>query len=351
MITEKFFKYLFLLIFFVSIFTAFLYLIAKTAIAAPTNAVFHPNPVIGLVDGKVVTFEDVRNKKANDLSLKLYQHLSVRLMEYALKKLSSKHPEIYLTPERKVTHEEIIAVYEQNELQQQGTLEQMRPQIKQFLERQIMSQHMLNQYSLALKKGWVISNLEAPSDFLINGNIKSAYLRGNKKASVVLLEYSDYQCPFCGRVQSTIQKLLEKYQDRVAFGYRHFPLSFHKEADEAAIAAECAREQKKFEDFHQLLYSRQKEHDKEDLKKYAREIKVKDPMKFDKCLDNEKYRGLVNQDMKDGSILGITGTPGFFVGHFNAKSGEIRGEVLSGAQPYDIFQKTLEKYLSKNWSK
>jgi protein-disulfide isomerase len=269
-------------------------------------------------------------------------------MEYALEKLAAKHQEIILTPERKVTLKEIITVYEQNDLQERGTLEQIRPQIKQFLEQQIRSQHMLNQYSLALKKGWVISNLEAPSDFLLKGNIKTGYLRGNKKASVILLEYSDYQCPFCRRVQSTIRKLLEKYQDRVAFGYRHFPLAFHKEADEAAIASECAREQGKFEEIHRILYSRQKAQDKEELKKYAREIKVKYPVKFDECLDNEKYRGLVDQDMKDGSNLGITGTPGFFVGLFNPKSGEIQGEVLSGAQPYDAFQQALEKYLSQN---
>ena len=329
------------------IFITYFNTIVQTSNAAPAGTLFHPNPVLGLVDGNPVTFEDVRNKKANDLSLQLYQHLTVRLMEYALKKLATKHQEIILTPERKVTLKDIIAFYEQNNLQERGTLEQIRPQIKQYLEQQIMSQHMLVQYSLALKKGWVISNLEAPSDFLMKGNVKTAYLRGNKKASVILLEYSDYQCPFCGRVQSTISKLLEKYKDRVAFGYRHFPLAFHKEADEAAIASECAREQDKFEEFHQLLYSHQKAQDNEKLKKYAREIKVKYPVKFDECLDNEKYRGLVNQDMKDGSILGITGTPGFFVGLFNPKSGEIQGEVLSGAQPYDAFRQALEKYLTQ----
>jgi len=100
MITEKLFKYLISLIL---IFTAFFTAIAQTSSAAPAGTVFHPNPVIGLVDGKPVTFEDVRNKKANDLSLQLYQHLSVRLMEYSLEKLAVKHKEIILTPEKKVT--------------------------------------------------------------------------------------------------------------------------------------------------------------------------------------------------------------------------------------------------------
>ncbi|MBC8257511.1 MAG: thioredoxin domain-containing protein [SAR324 cluster bacterium] len=323
--------------------TAFAQTAAKTS-----GTVYHPNPVLGLIDGQAVTFEDVRNKKVNDLSLQLYQQLSIRLMQYSLEILAAKHQEINLTPEKKVTLKEIIAVYEQNNLQERGTLEQLRPQIKQFLEQQIESQHYLNQYSLALQRGWVISNLEAPSDFLMKGNVKTAFLRGNKKASVILLEYSDYQCPFCGRVQETIRKLIENYKERVAFGYRHFPLAFHKEADEAAIASECAREQGKFEELHSLLYKRQKAQFTKNLKRYAREIQIKSPEKFDKCLDQEKYRGLVNQDMKDGAELGITGTPGFFVGLFNPKTGEIQGEVLSGAQPYSTFQQTLDKYLSRN---
>jgi len=205
----------------------------------------------------------------------------------------------------------------------------------------------LNQYSLALQKGWIVSHLEAPSDFLLTGNIKTAYMMGNKKASVILLEYSDFQCPFCGKVQETIIKLKDKYQDRVAFGYRHFPLAFHQEADEAAIAAECAREQDKFEELHKLLYENPRAQTLDDLKEYARDIKIKSPAKFDQCLDNERYRGLVNQDMKDGAELGITGTPGFFVGLFDSKSGEIQGEVLSGAQPYSTFKQTLDKYLSR----
>ena len=318
------------------------------AFAQTSDTVYHPNPVIGVVDGTPVTFEDVRNKKSNDLSLQLFQQLSIQLIEFSIEKLAAKHPEIKLTVDKKITIKEIIAFYEQNNLKERGTLDQLRPQIEKFLKQQVRSQHMLNQYSLALKKGWIVSHLEAPSDFLLKGNIKTAYMRGNKKASVVVLEYSDYQCPFCGRVQITLGKLIKNYQNRVAFGYRHFPLAFHQEADEAAIAAECAREQDKFEEIHMLLFKKPKAQTLDNLKKYAREIKIKSPAKFDKCLESEKYRGLVNQDLKDGAELGITGTPGFFVGLFDYKSGEIQGEVLSGAQPYSTFKQTIDKYLSRN---
>ena len=95
---------------------------------------------------------------------------------------------------------------------------------------------------------------------------------------------------------------------------------------------------------HLLLYTRQKAQTSSDLKNYAREIKVRSPEKFDKCLDSEKFRGLVEQDIKDGSKLGISGTPGFLIGAFNPKTGEIKGEVLSGAQPYSSFQQILDKY-------
>ncbi|HAF88978.1 MAG TPA: hypothetical protein DCG23_04295 [Deltaproteobacteria bacterium] len=318
------------------------------AFAQTSDTVYHPNPVIGVVDGTPVTFEDVRNKKTNDLSLQLFQQLSIQLIEFSIEKLAAKHPEIKLTVDKKITIKEIIAFYEQNNLKERGTLDQLRPQIEKFLKQQVRSQHMLNQYSLALKKGWIVSHLEAPSNFLLKGNIKTAYMRGNKKASVVVLEYSDYQCPFCGRVQITLGKLIKNYQNRVAFGYRHFPLAFHQEADEAAIAAECAREQDKFEEIHMLLFKKPKAQTLDNLKKYAREIKIKSPAKFDKCLESEKYRGLVNQDLKDGAELGITGTPGFFVGLFDYKSGEIQGEVLSGAQPYSTFKQTIDKYLSRN---
>ncbi len=311
------------------------------------SSVYNQNPVLGFIDGKQVTFEDVRNKKTNDLSLQLYKQLSDRLMEYSIKKLAKKHSEINLTPKKKVTLKEIISFFEQNNLQKRGTLDQLRPQIKIFLQQQIHNQHLLDQYSLALEKGWVVSHLKPPSELLLVGNIKTGYLRGNKKSAVILLEFSDYQCPFCGRVQPTINRLINDYKDRVTFGYRHFPLSFHKEADEAAIATECAREQDKFLEFHLLLFSRQKAQTSSDLKKYARKIKISSPEKFDKCLDSEKFRGLVEQDISDGSKLGITGTPGFLVGTFNPKTGEIKGEVLSGAQPYNVFKKTLDKYLSR----
>ena len=312
---------------------------------AETPALYHPNPVVGTVDGEAVTFEELRNKKIHDLSVQLYQQLNNRLLEYAVEKLAKKYKEIKLNSDRKVTEAEIVDIYENNDLKNRGTLDELRPQIKKYMEEQIQMSHIFEQYALAQKKGWLVSHLSAPSEFVMKGYAKTAYIRGNKNAKVMVLEFSDYQCPFCSRVQTTIDQLISKYKDRVAFGYRHLPLAFHKEADEAAIAAECAREQGKFEIMHRLLFSRQKNQTNIDLKRYAREILIADAKKYDQCLDSDKYRGLVNQDMKDGAALGLTGTPGFFGGKYNPKTGQINGEILSGAQPYSTFKRVIEKYL------
>ena len=315
--------------------------------AQTSGVYYHPNPIIGVVEGEIVTFEDIRNKKVHDLSLQLYQNLTAQFVDYSLRKLAKKNSNITLVPEKKVSHKEIVNFFEQNNLKERGTIEQLKPQIKNYLEQEILQQHFLNQYLLAIKNGSIVSHLETPSNYLTKGNIKNAYLRGNKKAPVILVEFSDYQCPFCARIQETINKLIDNYQDKVAFGYRHFPLSFHKEADEAAISSECAREQGKFEEMHVLLYSNQKAQTKTDLKKYARDIKITSPKKFDNCIDSERYRGLVNQDIKDGAKLGITGTPGFFLGFFDHNSGKIKGEILSGALPYNSFKQKIEKYLNQ----
>ncbi len=324
----------------------FLSSIFSPAIAQTSNVKYHSNPIIGLVDGNPVTFEDIRNKKINDLSLNLFQQLNIQFIEYSLKKIEKKYPNINLKPKKKVSLKEILSFFEQNNLKERGTIEQLEPQIRLFLEKQILQKHYFKQYSLAVKKGWIISHLETPSKYLIKGNIKTAFIRGNKKASVILIEFSDYHCPFCRQIQKTINNLIDSYSDRVAFGYRHFPLSFHREADEAAISVECAREQGKFEEMHVILYTTQNTKTKSDLKKLARQIKIKSPKKFNECLEKEKFRGLVNQDIEDGSKLGITGTPGFYLGYFDHNSGKIQGEILSGALPYDSFQKKIDEYLN-----
>jgi protein-disulfide isomerase len=165
-------------------------------------------------------------------------------------------------------------------------------------------------------------------------------IKGNPNAKITIIEFSDFQCPFCKKVLPTIQKILENYSDKVKFVYRDFPLDFHNNAQIAAEASECADDQGKFWEYHNLLFGKQKEWEEADgvkkFKKYAESLKL-DAEKFDQCLDSGKYEEEVKKDLSDGKKNGVSGTPAFF----------INGRKLVGAQPYEEFKKIIDEELNK----
>ena len=310
---------------------------------------FVQNPIIGTVNGKAVSAEDVWNQKIREAMQQLHDQLKSEFMQHAVDTLSKEKPKL-IKPFQKqpISQAAIKNFYEQNNLSQRGTLEKLTDAIRGHLEKQQQSQYYKLQYAIALSRGLVKEHLKEPNELLVSASVATApFIRGNEKASVMVLEFSDYQCPYCGRIQATLDTLIEKYEKKVAFGYRHFPLPFHKEADEAAIAAECAGDQGKYLEMHQLLYTKQREQHIDHLKAYARQIKVGSPKQFDRCLDSEKYRSRVDKDLKEGAALGISGTPGFVIGHYDPKTKTVTGEVMSGALPQSEFEKLIEKYLRK----
>lgn len=135
---------------------------------------------------------------------------------------------------------------------------------------------------------------------------------GDKDAKVTIVEFSDFQCPYCSRAAEALHQLVDKYKGKVRVVYRDFPLSFHKEARTAAIAANCAHEQGRFWQFHDTLFKNQNALEEKALKTYARVAGV-DGEKFDACLASDKYKAEVEKDYKDGEAVGVEGTPTFFI--------------------------------------
>lgn len=160
---------------------------------------------------------------------------------------------------------------------------------------------------------------------------------GPEDAAVTIVEFSDFQCPFCARfAMDTMPKLREAYGDRVRFIFRDFPLSaIHQFAQKAAEAAQCAHEQGAFWEYHDLLFANQNALSVDDLKRYAQEADL-DSGDFDECLDSGKNAPEVLLDMQDGRSAGVTGTPGFL----------INGLLLSGAQPFEQFQQVIDQLLA-----
>jgi protein-disulfide isomerase len=161
---------------------------------------------------------------------------------------------------------------------------------------------------------------------------------GPADAPVTIIEFSDFQCPYCARFQSdTLPQILSNYGDRVRFVYRDFPLtSLHANALKAAEASECADDQGAYWKYHDLLFQNQSALDDASLKNYAASLGL-DTATFNQCLDSDKYLSEVQKDEQDGIAAGVQGTPSFF----------INGMPLTGAQPYSVFQAAIESALAK----
>jgi protein-disulfide isomerase len=164
-----------------------------------------------------------------------------------------------------------------------------------------------------------------------------ARLRGNPKAPVMIVEFSDYQCPYCRQVEPTLKELLAKYGgDNVSLAYRDFPLTaIHSQAQIAAEASRCALEQGKFWEYHDQLFAASKL-DKDALIEYARNLKL-DDKQFGSCLTTERYKAEIDKDLQEGRNAGVSGTPGFF----------INGVALSGSQPKDAFTEAINEELAR----
>lgn len=164
--------------------------------------------------------------------------------------------------------------------------------------------------------------------------VGEAQVLGPKSAKVVLVEFADYECPYCQRVAPDVKKLKDEYGDRIAFTYKDFPLPNHSRAEKAAEAARCASKQNKFWEFHDELFH-SKELDVDQLKAQARALQL-DTAQFDKCLDTGEQATAVAKDKKEGLRLGISGTPSFFV----------NGHYLSGALDYAGLREVIEQQLT-----
>jgi protein-disulfide isomerase len=212
-------------------------------------------------------------------------------------------------------------------------LDDVKAQLKQSLK-QAKTQQLRQDYLKRLRAdGGVTVLLTSPK---IQVGFDPKRLRGNPKAPVMIVEFSDYQCPYCRQVEPTIKDLLAKYGDKVSLSYRDLPLrQIHPQAEIAAEASRCAEEQGKFWEYHDQLFNASKlDHDS--LVDYARSLKL-DDKEFDSCLLGEKYKAEIEQDLREGMQAGVNGTPGFF----------INGIALSGAQPKESFTRVIDDELSR----
>lgn len=164
------------------------------------------------------------------------------------------------------------------------------------------------------------------------------HIRGSKDAKVTLVEWSDFQCPFCSRFHPSVVRAMQEYSGKVRWVYRHFPLdSIHPNARPAAEASECAAEQGKFWEFADKLFERQPQIGPDLYKSLAKELGLNES-KFNDCVTSRKYQQKVTDDEQAGLSVGVRGTPGSFV----------NGIEVPGAVPYEQLKAQIDQALQSN---
>ena len=236
-----------------------------------------------------------------------------------------------------VTEGQIVSFFQQNQAQMQGRgLAAMSPAIRRYLEEEGKGAAYRALIGELRKAGPRVDLMIDAPRYTVEIAPDDPVV-GNASAPVTVVEFSDFQCPFCQRVVPTLKQVRDTYGDRVRVVWKDFPLtSIHPQAFKAAEAGQCAREQGKFWEYHDRLFANQQALEPDLLKKYALETGL-DAAKFNACLDTAKYAERVQAQMGLGNQLGVSSTPSIF----------INGRMVSGAQPYETFTTIIDEELER----
>ena len=234
-----------------------------------------------------------------------------------------------------ITDEEVERLYELNRDALGGrALEDVRSEIEAAIERQRPAQALLQLMAeLRLDSDDVVLSLGPPRQLV--EVLRDDPSRGPADAPIVIVEFSDFQCPFCQRATGTLAELVDLYEDQIRFVYKDYPLPSHAQAFKAAEAGNCAHEQGMFWEFHDKMFVSQDALDVPSLNTYASELGL-DAATFSTCLDEGRYTQRVQEDLRIGQRYGVSSTPTVF----------INGRPVLGAAPFETFDQIIREELA-----
>jgi protein-disulfide isomerase len=231
------------------------------------------------------------------------------------------------------TEAQIDSIYEEFKDQVNAPRDSVAPQIEDYL----LTQARRARYDsliTAMRDEYKVVNYLEPPRFEVAATGPAL---GPEMAPVTIVEFSDFECPFCLRIHPTIKRVMDDYDGRVRLVFRQFPLvAIHRNAQKAAEASLCAGEQGQFWEMHDAMFDNQRELNVASLKLRAAELGL-DEEAFGSCLDSGQFAGKVAADVAAGRALGVSGTPALF----------INGRFLSGAQPYDVIARVIDDELER----
>lgn len=320
---------------------------AATATAASGSGDSRPAATVG---GAVITMEELDRAAANQLAKFRQQEYDVRAGvlngliqdklisgEAAARKVSEADLMKAEVDDKTVapTPDDVSKFYDTNKARMSGkTFDEIKGDIEKALKGQKANDRRGQFLAELTAKNNVKVLLEPPRAMV---TIRpGAPSKGPADAPVTIVEWSDYQCPFCKRAHPTVQQVLSEYKDKVRFVYLDYPLPFHQMAMPASQAVHCAEDQGKFWEYHTSLFEAAGDLSKADLTKRATDLGL-DSAAFEACTAANKHDSLIKSNFDDGAALGVTGTPAFF----------INGRMLVGAQPIEQFRDVINDELSR----
>jgi len=332
----------------------------KSAAATPTKSGSGPASdsqipaVLATIGDDKITLADIRSRVGDQLDMLEARYLAERykvidgtlqtmvrdrMLSTAAKK-QNKTVEELLAAEVggniEPSEVEIAAWYQDNQSRIRGrTLDQVRSQIADLLRKQRRDEANAK-LDARLMKEQKIDVLLQPYRVTLNND--GAPAKGPESAPVTFVEFSDFQCPFCGQFHPTLAQVAQKYGSKVRIVYRQYPIpSLHANAFKAAEASLCANDQGKFWEMHDMMFQEQSQLTVKDLKVKASRLSL-DQKKFDSCLDSGRYTERVQEDIKEGGRVGVTGTPALFVNGV---------EIAGGAVGFEVVTKAIDKELER----
>jgi predicted DsbA family dithiol-disulfide isomerase len=313
------------------------------ALAAEDSSAASTEPVIQ-IDGAKLTASDLEQKYPG-----LFFHARNTYYDLQRKAVESKLDDVLLENRAKKEHltvdqlldkhvnsmvekepsEDALHVYYDG-LDTKASFEEVRSQIIETV-RQNRLERIKTAYMKSLREEAKISFLLAAPRAPVT--LKDNPVRGDVNAPVMIVEYADYECPYCQQDQPYIDKIEAEYKGKVAFVFKDTPLPMHAHAEKAAEAANCAGSQGKYWEYHDLLFQT-KQLELAQLKEAARTLKL-DGEAFDKCLDSGEKAGLIKENLKDGQKFQLQGTPSFF----------INGRFFNGGMSYEQLKQVIDEEL------
>ena len=313
-----------------------------------------PSKELAVVDGSKITYGNLMEKypdlqkqllKLEEQTYKFKKAYVERMVEEKILELEAKKANVSVdeflaknvsSKVGGVTDADVNNFAKSRKLNKEQT-NKLRDRIKMFLQKQ-KEEGVRTAFVASLKKNHKVKLLlKKPSKPKVNVKVYSEDPQvGPKSSKVTVIEFSDFQCPYCRKASMTSRRILEEYKDRVHFVWKNFPLSFHQRARHASLAAMCANDQGKFWEYHDKVFDNNTALADSDFIKYAKDLGVKDIKAFTECYNSKKYNDKINKDIAEAQSYGLSGTPSFF----------INGELHVGAMQYEQFKAIVESALN-----